>query len=56
MVEAFCIVLNGAWPGSCWPLYESDYPAVTAYLTPGDETLQAHLRQGPEVRAMEAVQ
>src|SRR5690606_26963503 len=28
MVEAFAVVPRGAWPGSCWPLYEIDYPAV----------------------------
>ena len=26
------IVPNGAWPGSCWPYYEIDYPAVEAYM------------------------
>ena len=32
MVEAVAVVPNGAWPGSCWPLYEVDYPAVEAYM------------------------
>lgn len=50
MVEAFAIVPNGAWPGSCWPAYEVDYPAVEAYLPPGDEVLRAHLEQAPEAK------
>jgi glutaconate CoA-transferase subunit A len=50
MVEAFAVVPQGAWPGSCWPHYEIDYPAVEAYLRPGDEALQAHLAQGPETK------
>lgn len=48
MVEAFSIVPNGAWPGSCWPHYEIDYPAVEAYLEQGAEALAFHLAQGPE--------
>lgn len=50
MVEAFSIVPNGAWPGSCWPHYEIDYPAVEAYLEQGAEALAAHLAQGPETK------
>jgi glutaconate CoA-transferase subunit A len=49
MVEAFAVVPRGAWPGSCWPLYEIDYPAVEAYLPQGDDVLAAHLAQAPEV-------
>jgi len=48
MVEAFAVVPHGAWPGSCWPSYEIDYPAVEAYLPPGDEALAAHMDQAPE--------
>ena len=48
MVEAFAVVPNGAWPGSCSPAYEIDYPAVEAYLEAGDEALQAHLARAPE--------
>ncbi|OWT56840.1 CoA transferase subunit A [Candidimonas nitroreducens] len=48
MVEAYAVVQGGAWPGSCWPDYEIDYPAVEAYLQPGDESLAAHLAVGPE--------
>jgi glutaconate CoA-transferase subunit A len=50
MVEAFAVVPNGAWPGSCWPHYEIDYPAVEEYLRPGDEALRSHLGQGPETK------
>lgn len=50
MVEAFAIVPNGAWPGSCWPGYEVDYPAVEAYLPPGDDVLRTHLEQAPEAK------
>ena len=49
MVEAFCVVSGGAWPGSCWPLYGVDYPAVTRYLLPGEQALQAHLDEAPEL-------
>jgi glutaconate CoA-transferase subunit A len=52
MVEAFSIVPNGAWPGSCWPDYPIDYPAVERYLVPGDDSLTAHLASGPELRQM----
>jgi glutaconate CoA-transferase subunit A len=50
MVEAFAVVPGGAWPGSCWPAYEVDYPAVEAYLAPGDAILRAHLEQAPEAK------
>jgi glutaconate CoA-transferase subunit A len=50
MVEAFAIVPRGAWPGSCWPLYEIDYPAVEEYLPPGEAVLAAHLAKAPEAR------
>ncbi|VTU28491.1 Glutaconate CoA-transferase subunit A [Variovorax sp. PBS-H4] len=52
MVEAFAVVPHGAWPGSCWPTYEIDYPAVEAYLPPGEDVLAAHMAKAPE--AMEA--
>ena len=51
MVQAFSIVPNGAWPGSCWPDYAIDYPAVEAYLEPGQDALQSHLSRGPEREA-----
>ncbi|CAP44021.1 CoA transferase subunit A [Bordetella petrii] len=49
MVQAYAIAPHGAWPGSCWPHYEIDYPAVQAYLEPGADALQAHLDAAPEV-------
>jgi glutaconate CoA-transferase subunit A len=52
MVEAFAVVPHGAWPGSCWPLYEIDYPAVEAYLPQGEQALAAHMASAPEVTEM----
>jgi glutaconate CoA-transferase subunit A len=52
MVEAFAVVPRGAWPGSCWPLYEIDYPAVEAYLPQGEEALAAHMASAPEITEM----
>lgn len=49
MVEAFAIVPNGAWPGSCWPLYEIDYPAVEDYMRDQEKGLEDHLSAAPEV-------
>lgn len=50
MVEAFSIVKNGAWPGSCWPDYEIDYPAVQAYLDPDEAAFAQHMNTAPEVQ------
>jgi len=50
MVQAMAIVPQGAWPGSCWPDYAIDYPAVERYLEPGDEALARHLEAAPETR------
>jgi glutaconate CoA-transferase subunit A len=50
MVEAFAIVPRGAWPGSCWPYYEIDYPAVEDYLPAGEDVLARHLAQAPEMK------
>ena len=47
MVEAVAVVPNGAWPGSCWPLYEVDYPAVEAYMQSAGLP-EAHLAAAPE--------
>lgn len=47
MVEAVSIVPRGAWPGSCWPLYEVDYPAVEAYMDTSG-SLEEHLAAAPE--------
>lgn len=49
MVEALSIVPNGGWPGSCWPDYAIDYPAVERYLEKDPEVLAAHLVDAPEV-------
>jgi glutaconate CoA-transferase, subunit A len=51
MVEAYAVVPNGAWPGSCWPKYAIDYPAVEAYLPSGEDVLDAHLANAPEERS-----
>lgn len=48
LVEAVAIVPRGAWPGSCWPDYGVDYPAVTRYVD-RDRTLDEHLADAPEV-------
>ncbi|MGH8812084.1 MAG: CoA transferase subunit A, partial [Advenella sp.] len=50
MVEAFSIVPNGAWPGSCWPDYEIDYPAVQAYLDPDQTAFDQHMDAAPELQ------
>ena len=49
MVAAAAIVPNGAWPGSCWPLYEVDYPAVEAYMETSG-SLEDHMAAAPEAR------
>lgn len=48
MVQGAAIVPHGAWPGSCWPLYEVDYPAVEAYMDTGS-SLDGHMAQAPEI-------
>ena len=47
MVEAVAVVPRGAWPGSCWPLYEVDYPAVETYMQ-SEGLPEAHLAAAPE--------
>nr|ADI23197.1 acyl CoA:acetate/3-ketoacid CoA transferase, alpha subunit [uncultured Gemmatimonadales bacterium HF0770_11C06] len=47
MVQALAVVPRGAWPGSCWPLYEVDYPAVQQYMDVKG-SLSAHLERAPE--------
>jgi glutaconate CoA-transferase subunit A len=49
MVEAAAVVPRGAWPGSCWPLYEVDYPEVEEYMRDGS-VLAEHLARAPEVK------
>ncbi|MDW5377762.1 CoA-transferase [Halomonas sp. HP20-15] len=51
LVEAACVCPQGAWPGSNYPDYEIDYPAIDAYLAPGEDALERHLASAPEVRA-----
>ena len=48
MVEAVTVVPHGAWPGSCWPLYEVDYPAVETYMQ-SEGLPEAHLAAAPSV-------
>ena len=50
MVQAVAIVPNGAWPGSCWPLYEVDYPEVEDYMDTAG-SLEAHMARAPEAAA-----
>ena len=47
MVEAVAVAPRGAWPGSCWPLYEVDYPAVETYMQ-SEGLPEAHLAAAPE--------
>jgi len=51
MVEAVSICPRGAWPGSNFPDYDIDYPAVEAYLKDNADALQRHLDSAPEVGA-----
>ena len=48
MVEAVAVVPRGAWPGSCWPGYEVDYPAVERYMDTSG-SLEAHMAEAPEL-------
>jgi glutaconate CoA-transferase subunit A len=50
LVEAFAIVPNGAWPGSCWPHYEVDYPVVEDYMRDEAGVLERHLAAAPEAQ------
>lgn len=50
MVQAYTVLPRSAWPGSCWPDYAIDYPAVQAYMDK-DGDLAAHLASAPEMRA-----
>jgi glutaconate CoA-transferase, subunit A len=53
MVQAVAIVPNGAWPGSCWPLYEVDYPAVEEYMDTAG-SLETHMARSPEIAQVHA--
>ena len=48
MVEAVAVRPKGAWPGSCWPYYEIDYPAVEDYMRTDAMALARHLSSAPE--------
>ena len=48
MVEAVSVVPNGAWPGSCWPDYQVDYPVIEDYMAATDDFLDGHLSAAPE--------
>ena len=50
MVQAFTVLPRSAWPGSCWPDYAIDYPAVEAYMDKQGD-LAAHLAAAPEAKA-----
>ncbi|MEI5997866.1 CoA transferase subunit A [Paraburkholderia bengalensis] len=56
MVQHYAIVKNGAWPGSCWPSYAIDYPAIEAYLEDGADSLARHIEAAPETKEAEARQ
>jgi glutaconate CoA-transferase subunit A len=49
MTQAIAIVPNGAWPGSCWPLYEVDYPEVERYMDTAG-SLDEHMARAPEAK------
>lgn len=49
MVEAFTVLPGSAWPGSCTPYYDIDYPAVERYMDT-ERTLQAHMAEAPELK------
>ena len=49
MVQALAMVPNGAWPGSCWPLYEIDYPEVERYMNT-EGSLEEHMARSPEAK------
>ncbi|EHD23408.1 MULTISPECIES: CoA transferase subunit A [Brenneria] len=49
LVEAVAVVPRGGWPGSCWPYYPLDSPAIEGYLAQRDASfLQQHLDMAPE--------
>ncbi|WP_395068058.1 CoA transferase subunit A [Paraburkholderia silvatlantica] len=56
MVQHYAIVKNSAWPGSSWPSYAIDYPAIEAYLEDCADSLARHIDAAPEAKAAEARQ
>ncbi|CAM4042257.1 CoA transferase subunit A [Bordetella muralis] len=49
MVEAFTVLPGSAWPGSCTPYYDIDYPAVERYMNK-EGSLEAHMAEAPELK------
>ncbi|MEI2415879.1 CoA transferase [Orrella sp. JC864] len=49
MVQAFTVLPGSAWPGSCTPFYEIDYPAVERYMDT-TRTLAQHMAEAPELQ------
>jgi glutaconate CoA-transferase subunit A len=49
MVEAFTVLPGSAWPGSCTPYYDIDYPAVERYMDT-TRALEAHMAEAPELK------
>ncbi|OZI28719.1 CoA synthetase [Bordetella genomosp. 1] len=49
MVEAFTVLPGSAWPGSCTPYYDIDYPAVERYMDT-ERSLAAHMAEVPELK------
>lgn len=49
MVEAFTVLPGSAWPGSCTPYYDIDYPAVERYMDT-TRSLDAHMAEAPEIK------
>ncbi|OWT80268.1 MULTISPECIES: CoA transferase subunit A [unclassified Achromobacter] len=49
MVEGFTVLAGSAWPGSCTPFYDIDYPAVERYMDTS-RSLDAHMAEAPEIK------
>ena len=49
MVQAFTVLPGSAWPGSCTPFYDIDYPAVERYMDTS-RSLEAHMAEAPETK------
>ncbi|MCC6176282.1 MAG: hypothetical protein IT305_13330 [Chloroflexi bacterium] len=56
LVAAVVEAPSGAWPGSCYPLYQVDYPAVERYLSALDDdtAFAAYLADEPGLAARRA--
>ncbi len=49
MVENFTVLAGSAWPGSCTPYYDIDYPAVERYMDT-TRSLDEHMAEAPELK------